>query len=205
MSRVAGALLAAGSSTRLGRPKAFLELDGRTLLRRAAEALAAAAAPALVVAPPDAAPFARELEGLGVRLVVNGEPSRGVGSSIAAAVRALAQLAPDASALLVLHVDQPRVDAALLARLVATAAAAGAAASPCVACRDAAGAIGPPSLLPRDLFAELAALTGDRGARALLERERGRLLLVDAPEAFVDIDTAADYERLLADPARSSA
>jgi CTP:molybdopterin cytidylyltransferase MocA len=198
VSGVAGALLAAGSSSRLGRPKAFLELDGRTLLRRAAEELAAVVAPLLVVVPPQSEPFVRELAGLDVELVINRDPTRGVGSSIAVAARALRRSAPEAGGLLLLHVDQPRVDRALLARLVG---AAGEALERSAACRASDGTIGPPSLFRRELLADLAELSGDRGARTLLERERdqapSRLVTVLAPEAFVDIDTAADYARLI--------
>ncbi len=196
--QVAGALLAAGSSSRLGKPKAFLSWQGTTLLRRAAAELAAAVSPVLVVVPPKAAPYARELAGLGVQIVINRFPERGVGHSIAVAARALARFAPDAAGLLVLHVDQPLVGRDLLRRLIA---AAGSRPDRAAACADAAGTLGPPTLFPPSFFPDLAVLDGDRGARALLERDRARLAVLRADEAFVDLDTPADYERLLASEA----
>jgi CTP:molybdopterin cytidylyltransferase MocA len=190
---VAGALLAAGGSRRLGRPKALVESRGLTLVRRAALELAAVCSPLLVVAPPKAGAIALELEGLGARLVVNRLPARGMGSSIATAARALATIAPEAQALLVALVDQPLVDRALLARLIDAAGRDGWA-----ACDYGDGVIGPPALFPRAAFAAVAALSGDRGARELLLAARDRLALVPFPGGVVDVDTLADYERLAA-------
>jgi molybdenum cofactor cytidylyltransferase len=61
--------------------------------------------------------------------------------------------------------------------------------------------MGPPTLFPAAFFADLLALDGDHGARALLERDPARVARLPAPEAFLDLDTPADYERLLAGPA----
>jgi molybdenum cofactor cytidylyltransferase len=201
MSGVAGALLAAGSSSRFGRPKALLSWKGTTLLRRAAAELAAVTSPVVVVLPPDADPYAAEVDGLGVRIAINRSPERGVGRSIAAAARALAYFAPEATGLVVLHVDQPLVGRDLLLRLIA---AAGAPPERPAACADAGGTIGPPTLFPASFFPELLALDGDRGGRALLERHRASLAVVEAPEAFVDLDVPADYERLIDSPPRSA-
>jgi molybdenum cofactor cytidylyltransferase len=190
---VAGALLAAGASSRLGRSKALLVHRGSTLVRRLAGELRAIVDPVLVVTPPKAAAIALELEGLGTRVIVNRLPRRGMGSSIATAGRALATIAPEASALLVALVDQPLVERELLARLLLAGRKNGFAASD-----YGEGAIGPPALFPREAFPELAALSGDRGARELLRAAGDRLALVPFPGGRVDLDTPADYERFVA-------
>jgi CTP:molybdopterin cytidylyltransferase MocA len=198
--RLAGALLAAGGSTRLGRAKAFLELGGETFLARLARELAAIASPVIVVVPPRSPAYGRTVEACGARAVVNPNPARGMGSSLAVAAAALRPWAPDADALLVALVDQPLADRELFARLRdATAAGLGFAASD-----YGDGALGPPAVFPRTAFPALRALTGDRDARALLERAGDRVARVPFPGGRFDVDTAADYARLLAesDPER---
>lgn len=192
--KLAAALLAAGGSTRFGRPKALLDFRGSTFLRTLARELAAVADPVLVVAPPAAAnAFARELAGTGARLVVNPWAARGMGSSLAAAARALAARSPASDALLVALVDQPLADRALFARL-AQAAEAG---SGWAASDYGDGAIGPPAVLPRAAFAALARLAGERGARDLLAEQGERVARVAFPGGRRDVDTPGDYERLL--------
>ncbi len=191
--RVAGALLAAGGSTRFGRPKALLEFRGTTFLHHLAAELAAVTSPALVVAPPDpAAGFLEEIAGTGARLVTNPDPARGMGSSIAAAARELASAAPGADALLLVLVDQPLAERGLFARLVAASQPTGWA-----ACDYGSGVTGPPAVFPRAAFAELAGLTGDAGARAVLAPRRNLLELVAFPGGRFDVDDEADYARLL--------
>jgi molybdenum cofactor cytidylyltransferase len=192
--RLAAALLAAGGSTRFGPPKAFLPFRGQSLLRGLALELATVADPVVVVAPPGANAFARELAGSGAELIVNPWAARGMGSSLAAAVRALVLRAPEVDALLVALVDQPLVDRDLLKRLVHSAANG----SGWAACDYGDAAIGPPAILPRAAFEALARLDGERGARDLLAAAGARVARVDFPGGRWDVDTPADYERLLA-------
>jgi len=197
--KVAAALLAAGSSTRFGRPKALLDLRGRPFVRALAEELAAVASPVLVVAPPKADRIEHALDGSGALVVVNPHAARGMGTSLAAAAGAARQRAPEANALLVALVDQPLADRALFARLIAAAGDGGFAAAD-----YGDGVVGPPALFPRAAFDELARLDGERGARAILGRERSSLHTVAFPGARFDVDTPGDYERLLATISASS-
>jgi molybdenum cofactor cytidylyltransferase len=89
------------------------------------------------------------------------------------------------------------VTAELLGRLIAEAEAPH---SPLVACRFGAeaGAIGPPALFPRRCFPELAALSGDVGARAVLERHAAELVTLEFPGGELDVDAEADVARLAA-------
>lgn len=189
--RPAAALLAAGGASRFGRPKALLEIGGTSFLRRLASELAAVADPVLVVVPPDGERFADELAGTPAVSVTNPDPERGMGSSLALAAKVLTTTFPAAPGLLVALVDQPLADRTLFAELIGAAGdGSGWAAS------DYGSAIGPPALFPRTAFAELVTLSGDRGARSLLERERRRLALVDFPGGLYDVDTPEDFRRL---------
>jgi molybdenum cofactor cytidylyltransferase len=185
-------LLAAGGSRRLGQPKQFVRHGVRTLLQRAVAAARGAlpAAPLIVVVGADGARVRSVLARASrrLRVVTNPRWRAGMATSLQAGVAAVP---PTARAVLVLVVDQPRVGAAALARLVrAWRRRPGV---PAAARYD--GRVGVPAVLPRRHWHRLRALQGDEGARGLL-RGSGKLTLVDLPEASFDVDTLADVEKL---------
>ena len=95
-------LLAAGASTRMGRPKQLLPVRGRPLLRHVVEAcLAAPVSPVIVVLGANSAEIAPCLGGLAVHVVVNAGWAEGMGSSLRAGLEALAALAPAAKNLVI--------------------------------------------------------------------------------------------------------
>jgi len=181
-------LLAAGGSRRLGRPKQLLRRQSRPLLLHAIDAARAAApgAPLVVVlgahrlrlrlAVRRAAPTAI--------VVANARWADGLASSLQAALAAVPRTT---RAILVQLVDQPRVDANALRRLLdAWRRRPGV---PAAAHYD--NRAGVPAVLPRSAWRSVRALRGDSGARTLL-RDAHALTLVDMPQAAVDLDTPAD-------------
>ena len=188
---IAAIVLAAGRATRMGEPKVLLRLAGRTLLAHVIGAAQTSACGAvLVVAGSHAGDVRREAETLGVRVVVNPRYAEGMAASLAAGIAALS---PDCEAAVVLLGDQPRIGAAAIDRLIAVYRATG---KPMVLSRygDVAGA---PALIARPLFAEVAALTGDAGARGVAARHPDLVAEVTlAPDEAWDIDTPEDLARL---------
>ena len=199
---VAGVILAAGSSSRLGTPKQLLRYRGETLLHRAVRlALETGLHPVHVVLGSNAAAVGEALADLRGRVtpVVNDDWQTGMGSSLARGIASLpapSGTAPNTGtttgsspgAALVLVTDQPRLSHAHLAKIAAAFRTRGA---PLVASRYAGGALGVPALFARRYFPELARLTGDRGARSLFTRYRDDLVTVAFPEGDLDIDTPA--------------
>jgi CTP:molybdopterin cytidylyltransferase MocA len=195
-TKVAGVLLAAGSGSRFGQPKALVELNGQTLAERGVGLLRAGGAdPILVVT--GAVPL--ELEG--TRTVDNPEWRTGMGSSLRAALRALSetQTKADVGAVVVALADQPLVGPEAVARLIAAYRDG---ATVAVAAYD--GRPRHPVLLAREHWPEvIATATGDQGARTFLRTRPELVTLVECGDTGRpdDIDTPADLARITAEDA----
>jgi CTP:molybdopterin cytidylyltransferase MocA len=182
---IAGVVLAAGAGRRFGGAKQLALVDGEPLVRRACRiALAVGLDPVLVVLGAHAAPVAAAVADLAVRPVVNPRAAEGMGSSVACAVRRLAD-DPAITALAILLADQPDIPAVHLRALCEAAAAA-----PVAATRHGT-AVGAPAVFERSMFGALAALTGDRGARDLIAACPDRVELA-LEAAARDIDSPSD-------------
>lgn len=192
-TRHGAVVLAAGGSSRLGRPKQLLELDGEPLVRRAARAAALAGySPVVVVVGAAAAAVGAALAGGPFEVVTNPDWSTGVASSIRRGLAALTALRPDAEGVLLVTCDQPLVEAAHLSAL-ATALGTGPHA---VAASSYGGTVGVPALFARALYEELRALEGEHGAKKVVARDPGRVVAVALPGGERDVDTEADWRAL---------
>ncbi|MFE1597948.1 nucleotidyltransferase family protein [Methylobacterium sp. ID0610] len=185
-------LLAAGRGTRFGpSPKLLAPLDGKPLVRHAAEAAIAAGLGPVVAVLGHAEPDVRAaLQGLGLAAVTNARYAEGLSTSLRAG---LAALPAEVAGAVILLGDMPRVSAAVIRGLAAAFREAGEAPAAVIPVR--AGRRGNPVLLNRRrLAADLATLAGDRGAGPLLagrsdllewEVEEDAVLLdIDTPEAL---------------------
>jgi molybdenum cofactor cytidylyltransferase len=189
---VCGLVLAAGGSSRLGRPKQLLPYRGATLLDAVLGTARACAFDQLVVALGGAAEDVRRAVDLrGADVVVNVAYGEGCSSSIAAALGALD---PGCDVLVLLLGDQPGVR-----RETVRALLAGRGAAPLAVCRYEDGR-GHPFAFGRAVFGELAQLHGDKGVWKLLDRHGGAVaeVAVRGPVP-IDVDTPDDYAAVLAD------
>lgn len=188
-------LLAAGSSSRLGRPKQLLPYQGQTLLRRAAETAVATAPGASVVVVTGALhqELLPELAGLPVTVVHNTNWAAGMGSSIQAGLAALDTL-PPLSGVTVMLCDQPFVTPALLAELHDTHGRTG---LPIVASAYAETQ-GVPVYFAAGALPLLRALPAGAGAGQLLRQHAALVAAVPFPLGAVDVDTPEQYAALLA-------
>ncbi len=196
---LSGIVLAAGSSTRMGRPKQLLELAGRPLLQYAVDAAAAARLDEVIVVLGHAA---AEIEAAltlpaHARCVVNERYADGQSTSLQAGLRAADKLA---EAAVVLLGDQPHITPKLIDRVAAVSAEGGRPViRPVYVSPDGTRMPGHPVVIARSLWPEVAALRGDKGVRALLAEHPEYLQEVEMNgEALADVDTQEDYERALA-------
>jgi len=178
------AILAAGNSTRLGRPKQLVSWRGTSLLQHAVDTACAVAPRVLLTLGADADALWHSLHApLSLQRIDVPDHGDGLSASLRAAV-SCAESDPAVARLLVMLVDQYAVDAHWLRSLLALA---GQHPQRMVASRyDSVRGV--PAVFPRDAFAALAALRGDQGARALL-RDEPDPIDHPAPHPPGDVDT----------------
>jgi molybdenum cofactor cytidylyltransferase len=186
---VAGLVLAAGGSSRLGRPKQTLPYGESTLLGHVLDSARACGFDQLVVALGGASEAVRaEVDLSGATVVENRSYGEGCSSSIAAA---LTSLDPRTDVLVLMLGDQPGVGPTVVRTLLARHGDA-----PVAVCRYEDGR-GHPFAFRREIFGELAELHGDKAVWKLLDRRGADVAEVPVPgQVPPDIDTWEDYEAL---------
>jgi molybdenum cofactor cytidylyltransferase len=190
---IAGVVLAAGLSRRMGRAKMLMPVDGRAIVRHAVESVLAGGVDSVwVVTGPDVEPVEAALAGLAVQIVVNPAPEEGQASSLRAGIAALPA---SVDAVLIALGDQPALAPSIIPALLAARRT-----SPklIVAPRYRDGQ-GNPVVFRREIFPELLRLTGDQGARPIIQKEPARVEWVELDLPMPpDVDTPADYEKIRA-------
>ena len=188
---VSGLVLAAGGSSRLGRPKQLLPYRGATLLDAVMETARGCGFDQLLVTLGGSADEVREHVDLsGAQVVLNEAYGTGCSSSIAAAVSALD---PRCNVLVLLLGDQPGVTPGHVRALLA-----GRGDAELAVCRYE-DARGHPFAFARSVFPALAALHGDKGVWKLLEGRAEEVVEVAVPGTLPrDVDTWDDYRAVLA-------
>ena len=194
---VASIILAAGGSSRLGQPKQLLMHGGETMIERAIRlANEAGAAPVIAVlgAHYEMISGAIPLHKPGGAIpVINDHWRLGIASSIHAGLRAVDLIAPPVHGVLILGCDQPRLTTGHLRELLKEFRRQD---SPAMVASAYAETLGIPAVFPRQAFAELGALSGDTGARALFVRPHRPLLSIPFPGGEIDIDLPSDLVQL---------
>jgi molybdenum cofactor cytidylyltransferase len=182
-------ILAAGTSSRMGTPKQLLVIEGKTLLQRTVEAaLASPAWPVVVVLGAQAERIRPVLARYPVLITENAAWAEGMASSIRAGVATLQQFSRLMDAALIALCDQPAFSTATINRLAGAQRVSG---RSIVAARYA-GRHGAPAIFLREHFSTLTHLTGEEGARDLLNGDPSQVAAIDLPELALDLDTPAD-------------
>ena len=193
MRSIAIVILAAGASTRMGVPKQLLRHRGRTLLRHAVEAaLGSTCRPVVVVLGANAQQVRPEVEGLSLQVVENPQWMKGLSTSIRTGVEALGIEAAPPEAVVLTLCDQPFVSSDDIEALVAAYRSTQ---RPIIASQYS-GTLGVPALFARPLLRELASLSGDVGAKKIIQRHLASVWSVSCPHGAIDLDTPEDYDAI---------
>lgn len=196
-ARIAAVVLAAGASTRMGRNKLLLPVDGMPMARRAAQvAIDAGAAPVVVVVGNEHHAVREALDGLECSFVINPEFTGPTSTSLHAGLRALPD---DVDGVVILLADMVHVVASMVRTLINST-------------RDDASlsvsrygdVLAPPLLFRRALWPELLAWHGEGCGKAVVRAHQHEAKFHDWPiEALRDVDTPDDYRALVTPPATS--
>jgi molybdenum cofactor cytidylyltransferase len=185
--RIAGIVLAAGTSSRMGRNKLVENVRGKPLIKRAVDAaMASRLEPVLVVTGHQAGKIDAALAGTPVTLVHNEHFDQGLSSSLRAGLTAVPE---DCDGAMILLGDMPDISPGLIDQLVDAFDPAGGHAI-CLA--TAGKRRGHPVLWDKKFFPELMKLSGDKGGREILQTHAGQVMEIEATNdaPLVDIDTA---------------
>ena len=187
-------ILAAGASSRLGQPKQLVGFEGELLLERAVRiAREAGNSPVLVVLGANFAPICASIPFDGAIPVLNEKWEQGLSTSIHAGLLEAEAYAPGAAGVLLMPCDQPRLTASHLRALLK---AFGRHTNEVIVASSYANVRGVPAIFPRIAFPSLMALSGDKGARGVIENPPCALIALPFPGGEVDVDVPADLAKL---------
>lgn len=191
MTEIGIILLAAGSSSRMGRPKQLLDFQGKKLIQIVTERLLACRCfPTVVVLGANAAEIAPHLSMYhDLSLIQNLNWQSGMASSIQCGIEFLETMFPNVSHAMIALVDQPFVEVEHYYRLVEASDAQ----PDRVIAAFYEGKVGAPMVFPARYFPVLSRLRGDEGARAVVrDLPEGEVVRVAVPRGGEDWDSAGD-------------
>jgi len=190
---IVAVVLSAGESSRMGRPKAFLPIDGETFLERIVSVLQRTKiGKIIVVLGHNAEEMKRQVDNLPVAILINRDYKLGQLSSLHVAIRHVLS-DRDCDGVLVHLVDHPYIDAALVSRMIEEFYRTG----KLVVVPRHQGKRGHPVILSRKLFNELLNAPMERGAKAVVNAHGDDTLEIEAGDegVTIDIDTPDEYSQ----------
>jgi len=190
---ISAVVLAAGQAQRLGQPKLFLPLRGKPVLQWVLESALASDLDEIVCVTRELRSAQRQLDLSDERLLwlTNYAADRGQSTSVIAGLWATS---PKSDGVMFLVGDQPLIPKELINALIKKFTSG----SAWIVAPSFKNEPRNPVLFRRDLFSELLQLTGDRGGRALIDKDKKKTALVEWKDEipFLDLDVHEDYERL---------
>lgn len=187
-------ILAAGSSSRMGKPKQLLAFEGTTLLSRVVSlACQSGDNPVIVVLGANADVIKQNLTVSRAEVVVNEGWEEGMASSLRKGLAVMNEKHSEVDGVLILVGDQPYLNNQHIKQLLEAQNKSGV---PITAC-SYTEIIGTPVLFHKSVFPELMALQGDVGAKRIIQNRKQDVVTVPFEKGIVDIDTPDDYDKLL--------
>lgn len=184
-------ILAAGSSSRLGKPKQNLVFKGKTLLQRAIEtAIASVCEPIVVVLGGNAEVIEPTIKNYAINIIHNPDWNEGMSSSVRSGISALLNIEPNIQSAILMLSDQPFTDTYLLNHLIMANGKQG------ITVCGYNETIGPPVLFDAAYFNDLLSLKGHEGAKKVIHKYPNKVIEILFPHGNIDIDTIEDFEKL---------
>lgn len=185
-------ILAAGASSRLGRPKQLLPWQGKTLLQHAVQTALTITTRPVVVTGANADQLVAGLNHTQVHVVFNPDWEQGIASSIRCGLQALLDRTPSPDQVIFMVCDQPFVSAGLLLEIINERQES----NKSIVASAYGGTLGIPALFDKSLFPQLLDLQGDTGAKKIIQQHPDEVASVPFKEGEFDIDTEGEYRKL---------
>lgn len=195
MTRLEILLLAAGTSSRMGQPKALLPIGQNPLIRHQINQLQELGMPITLVLGAHAQAIQAALDDTDVNFVFNADYPKGMGHSIAAGVQAIISGGRDPEAIMICAVDQPLIDSGHYNSLMEKAQQSD---FSIIQSASDQGWQGIPTIFKSMHFEALTQLTGDQGAKSVIQKNSGKVTYVKGrPGTLIDIDTPLQYRKFI--------
>jgi len=186
-------LLAAGSSSRLGRAKQLIEFQGKTLIQKAIDEANKSQADCLVVVlGANAGLIQTGFESSNTPFIINSDWQQGMSSSMQEGLRFLMKK-EEINQVLLMLCDQPFVDASLLDQMITAKESS----SKGIVASAYSNTLGVPALFDKRYFEELLQLNGSEGAKKVIFNHQAEVHALDFPHGAVDLDTEEDVSQFL--------
>ena len=189
---VAIILLAAGSSSRMGKSKQLIKINGESLLIKSVKAaLHSKSINAIVVLGANETEHRAEIESFPVSIVSNSNWSKGMGSSLKAGLHYLKSTSDKSEAVIIMVCDQPLLTSLHLDKLIDSYHST----RKSIIASSYSGSIGVPALFDQSMFGQLALLEDAQGAKRIIESNMNVVEKIDFPEGSIDLDTPEDFNQ----------
>lgn len=186
-------ILAAGESSRMGRPKQLLPYRGKSLLQHTVDtANDADVDPVIVVLGANAPLLEKAIDEKKIHIVENKDWKEGMASSVRCGLTKILQISPATDAVIVMVCDQPFVSSTIINELIITQKNTG----KLIVASQYENTVGSPALFYKTIFPELLQLKGDAGARKIIAGYGSNVATVLFTKGNIDIDTEEDYRSL---------
>ncbi|MEL7002436.1 MAG: nucleotidyltransferase family protein [Bacteroidota bacterium] len=183
-------ILAAGSSSRLGRPKQLLQYEGESLLRRSVKSALKTGIDVCVVTGSNHEDHENEIDDLNVDIVYNSTWNQGMGNSLKIGVTYLLDQNPDLDAVIIMVCDQPKLTTSILQDLISKYEEGNT-----LVASQYSDTNGVPALFHKTYFDEMLDIKDQQGAKVLINTYP--VCPVPFSSGIEDIDTMEDYNRLI--------
>lgn len=194
MANIPIILLAAGGSSRMGKPKQLLPWNSQTLIEHQIQTLLKTGNPVNVVLGSHSNHIIPVIEKFKINIIINKNWEKGMGSSIAIGVSGLTNKLPDAEGVLFTLLDQPLVTVEYLRKMLDVFQPGK---QQIVVSVSDAGWKGVPALFDKCYFDELQSLDGEQGAKIVMKSHAQNVKQVECGNLLEDMDTPEKYQQLL--------
>ena len=188
-------IVAAGESKRLGTPKQLLPYQGETLLNRLIANLKQATDfPIFLILGASSEKIIKEISATDFSITINENWQEGMASSIRLGIQVAQKNVPNLEGIMLVVCDQPFIAVANIQALIKLQKNTNLP----IAASYYANTLGTPALFHKSVFPDLLKLSGDVGAKNIIQQRGTEVAKLHFEEGLVDIDTPEDYQQLLA-------